>query len=227
MAQETVSDKAKAEIPYSVQEYTAVFAKPILESWVTPARMIADLLSALEPWRFRLDGVEVKTHSEKLSEYAIVLRRNELSPVLTLTLGLQKLVFAADNPDWSDVDQLVACLNAGLGLVLKSTGATIQTQQLLSVLHVQLKTRLRKDVVAPFVAPPMLKVLGSEITFPGIILHGETSSIVIDASLAYANGLFIRMTRQHSHEAEVSQVARLLREDEARLFSLLGLEVDL
>ena len=89
MPETTAPEKTQAEIPYSVLEYTAVFGKPIVDAWGTPAVIIAAVLNALEPWGFKLDGVEAKTDTEKLSEYAIVFRRsNPASPGLSLTLEI-------------------------------------------------------------------------------------------------------------------------------------------
>ena len=75
MHEAATPEKTQAEIPYSLVEYTAVFKKPILEAWPAIALMVSAVLEALEPYGFNLDGVEAKTHSEKLNEYAIVFRR--------------------------------------------------------------------------------------------------------------------------------------------------------
>jgi hypothetical protein len=68
------------------------------------------------------------------------------------------------------------------------------------------------------------KLLDGEISFPGIILLHEKSGIVIDASLAYANGLFVRINREHPPEVTLEQLAEALHKDEEQLFNVLGLE---
>ena len=58
---------------------------------------IGAALSALEPFGFQLDGVEVKAHTEKLNEYAPVFQRNP--PGVTLTVFVGKLYILAENLD--------------------------------------------------------------------------------------------------------------------------------
>jgi hypothetical protein len=83
--------KTQAEIPYAQLEYTGSFKKPIVENLGNPTALVALILNSLEPWGFTLDGVEAKTRSEKLSEYAFVFRRTlPASPALSLTLGLNQ-----------------------------------------------------------------------------------------------------------------------------------------
>src|SRR5215831_1025682 len=84
-----VREKTQAEIPFAILEYTAAFKKPILDAWTVPAFLVAAALNALEPFGFKLDGVEVKTPSN-LNEHALVFKRNP--PGVTLTVGIGKLV---------------------------------------------------------------------------------------------------------------------------------------
>jgi hypothetical protein len=72
--------------------------------------------------------------------------------------------------------------------------------------------------------PAAFKLLDGEVKFPGIILVREKSMIVIDASIAYANGLFVRIAREHPPEATLEQLAGVLRKDEEQLFDVLGVE---
>src|SRR5258708_28516871 len=96
------SEKAQAEIPYSLVEYTGIFEQPILEAWEGSA-LTSAVLSALRPFGFTIDGVEYKEESDKASEYAIVFRRTDpLTPGMNLSLGLRKLVLTAENLDWTD-----------------------------------------------------------------------------------------------------------------------------
>jgi len=91
-------------------------------------------------------------------------------------------------------------------------------------MHIQLKAKPRKEITAPLLSPAAFKILDGEVKFQGIILQREKSSIVIDASLPYANGLFVRITRDHPAEATLQKIAEVLRNDEERLFDVLRLE---
>jgi hypothetical protein len=218
-------DKTQAGIPYSMLEYTVIFARPILESLSVPAQLVALMLNTLEPFGFQAEGVELNTRTEKLSEYAIVFRRNPAG--VTFTLGVQKLIIVAENLDWSDAEQFTKGARVGLDAVLRQTKAEIKSQHLVLAIHIQLKTKPRQEVTAPLLSPAALKILDGELKMPGIILQREKCSIVIDGSLAFANGLFVRINREHEPNKSFEQMAEVLRKDEMQLFDVLHLEGEL
>ncbi|MGD1082550.1 MAG: hypothetical protein ABR881_29905 [Candidatus Sulfotelmatobacter sp.] len=218
-------EKTQAEIPYSMLEYTAALKRPILEAWAVPAHLVAVVLDALDPFGFKPDGVELKTRAEKLTENAIVFRRTPAG--VTFTVGVEKVVIVAENLDWSDADQFMRAARAGLDAVLQKGKADIRLQHLVLGIHIQLKTRPRQEVTAPLLSPETLKLLDGELKMPGVILQREKCSIVIDGSLAFANGLFVRINREHAPIAAFEQMAEVLRNDEKQLFDLLGLEGEL
>jgi hypothetical protein len=220
---EKVPDKTQAEIPYSHLEYTAVFKKPM--AWTAPANLISAVLTELEPWGFKLDGVEIKTHMEKLSEHTVIFRRTApLFPGQSVTLGVGRVVVAAENPDRMEAEQLVAMSRAALNVVCQTGRAEIQSQHLFLGVHIQLKDKPRRDATASLLNPVAFELLDGEVKFPGIILLREKSSIVIDASVGYANGLYVRISREHPPEATLEHLAEVLRKDEEKLFDVLGLE---
>jgi hypothetical protein len=217
-----VSEKTHAEIPYGILEYTAVFKKPILEAWTIPANIIIGVLEALDPFGFKMDGVELKTHTEKIAEYEVLFRRNPAG--VTLRVGMSRLVLVAENLDWTEAGQLVEAARAGIAAVIQRTKAEIETQHVSLGLHIQLKDKPRQEVTAPLLAPAAFQLLDGELKFPGVILQREKSSIVVDASLAFANGLFVRLNREHAADVPLERMAELLQADEVRLFETLGLE---
>jgi hypothetical protein len=222
MHQAAVPQKAQVEIPHGVLEYTAVFKKPILEGWTVPAYLVSSALSALEPFGFKLDGVEVKTHTEKLNEYAIVFRRN--IPGLTFTLGIGKLVIMAENLDWTEADQFIAAARAGFEAIVQKAKAELESQQVVLAVHIQLKNKPRHEVTVPLLSPMALQLIDGDLKFAGVILFREKASIIVDGSLAYANALFVRITREHPPDATFERMAEVLRADEEQFFDSLGLE---
>lgn len=214
-------DKIQAEIPYGIIEYTAVFKKPILEAWTVPAFLVSAALNALEPFGFKLEGVEVKT-PPNLSEYALVFRR--ATPGLTITIAIGKLVIVAENLDWTEADQFLATAHAGIDAVIQKSKAEIQSQHVSLGIHIQLKTKPRHEVTAPLLSHAAFHLLDGELKFPGIILQRAKATIVVDASLAFANGLFVRINREHGGDVPLEKLAETLRTDEERLFDTLGLE---
>lgn len=216
------SEKTQADIPFGIIEYTADFKRPILEAWAVPALLVSAALDALGTFGFKLDGVEAKTHTEKLSDSALVFRRNP--PGLVLTVGINKLSIMAENFDWTEADQFIAAARAALNSIVDSSRAEIHSQHVALGMHIQIKTKPRHEVTAPLLSALALKLLDGEMKFPGVILQRGNATIVIDGSLAYANGLFVKINREHRAEVSLEKMAEVLRSDEDRLFETLGLE---
>jgi hypothetical protein len=221
MQEKAKRERTQAEIPYSLLEYTADFKKPIAKAWATPALLVAAVLDALEPFGFNLDGAEANT-PQKLNEYALRFRRNPVG--VTFTVGIGKLIVAAENIDWTEADNFVELARAGIDTVLRTADAEIKGQQIALAMHVQLKTKPRQEVTACLLSPAALNLLDGELTFPGIILLKEKSKVIVDASVAYANGLFVRIIREHPAEVSFEQMAKILHADEEQLFDTLELE---
>lgn len=218
-------EKTQADIPYSMLEYTAVFGKPILEAWAVPARLVAVVLNTLDPFGFRPDGVELKTRAEKLTENVVLFRRTP--PGVTFTVGVEKLVIAAENLAWGDAEHFIKGARAGLDAVLQRGEVDVRLQHLVLGIHIQLKTKPRQEVTAPLLSEKALKLLEGDLKMPGVILQREKCSIVIDGSLAFANGLFVRINREHAANVRFEEMAEILRRDEMQLFDVLGLEGEL
>ena len=109
-------------------------------------------------------------------------------------------------------------------LSVKLAEPMIGSQNLFLGIHIQIKDKPRQDVTAPLLNPVVFKLLDGEVKFPGIIMFREKSNIVIDASLAFANGLFVRINREHPPEASLELMVEVLRKDEEGLFEVLALE---
>jgi hypothetical protein len=213
----------QADIPYGLIEYTAVFEQLIIETW-QPQTLIPTVLKALGRWGFTLDGAEVRTRTDKLSEYAVVFRRtNPPSPNLAITLSLNKLVILAENVDWADAESFIETVNVALRAIMEATRVRIRSQHLTLAMHVQLKTGTKRDVTARLVTPAALGLLEGDVKFSGIILQREKVNVIIDASLAYPNGLFIRIMREHPSEATLQQLATVLHRDEEQVLQALGI----
>ncbi len=182
-------------------------------------------MDALQPSGYKLDGVEVNVQARKLDEYSIVFTRTTPAfPARSLTLGLAKVDVAAQNLDWTEADQFISEQRAALDAIRAVGGAEIQSQQLITGMHIQLKDRARKEVTAPLVSPVGFGLLDGNADFSGAILAQEKTIVVIDASMAFANALFVRIKREHPPEASFQQLAETLRKDEQRIFDVLGLE---
>jgi hypothetical protein len=222
MHEAAVPGKTQVEIPYAILEYTAVFKKPILQAWTVPAGIINCVLEALDPFGFKMDGVELKTQTEKISDYEVQFRRS-VAGVL-FRVGVGKMIIGAENLDWTEAEQFLQMAHAGIDAVVAYSKAEIEAQHLSLIMHIQLKDKPRQEITSALLGPDAYKLLDGDLKFPGIILQREKASILVDASIPYANGLFIRINREHSGDVPLEKLAEILQADEVRFFDTLGLE---
>ena len=186
---------------------------------------ISNVLRALEPWGFGLDGVETKLRSDKLDEHAVIFRRTKpVSPAMSMAVFYNKIFISAENLDWEGAEDFITAVNAGIDAVKEGVNPVVQSQQLVLGIHIQLKDKPRVDVMKPLINPKALGLLDSGLKFPGVIVTGESLNVIIEASVVYANGLWVRLFRDHVGNATLHDVAQKLRADEERLFDVLGLE---
>lgn len=222
-------EKTQAEIVYSLVEYTAAFKRPLFGAPSPPHELIAGVLDALEPLGYAFGGVEPTTpQTLNLGDLAVIFRRAKpAAPARSFALSLSKIYVRAENLDWTEADQFVASHVAAVQAVREKGGAEIQSQQLVAQMHIQLKERSRKDVTVPLLSPVAAKLLEGDPDFSGVVLFQGKAILVIDASAAYANGLFVRISREHPADATLQDLAAALRADEERVFGVLGLEGEL
>lgn len=218
-------EKTQSEITYSLLEYTSAFKTPIFGAPSPPGQLIASILDELGPSGYSFNGIEFSLQAPKLDEFAIVFRRTTPAvPARSFALGFGKVNIKAENLDWTEAERFISSQRAALDAVRKKGGAEIQSQQLVAGIHIQLKDRPRKDVTAPLLSSVAAKLLDGEADFSGVVLTREKAVFVIDASVGVANGLFLRISREHRPEASFEEVAETLRNDEKRMFDVLGLE---
>jgi hypothetical protein len=218
-------EKTQAEITYSLLEYTAAFKKPIFGAPSPPGELIASLLGELGPSGYTFNGVEFSLQAPKLDELAVVFRRtNPTAPARSFALGFGKAQIKAENLDWTEAERFISSNSAALDAVRKKGGEEIQAQHLVVGMHIQLKDRPRKDVTGPLLSPVAAKFLDGEADFSGVILLQGKAIILVDASVGVANGLFLRISREHPPEASFEQMAETLLKDEKRIFDALRLE---
>lgn len=218
-------EKSQAEITYSVLDYNAPFRTPLLGIQSSPGVLVSKVLKELEPSGYTFSGVEVNLPTLKLDELTIMFRRTAPpTPNRNLSLGFGKVHITAENLDWTEAEQFISTHSAALNAVHDIAGAELQSQQLVVAMHIQVKDRPRKDVTAPLLSPVAAGLFDSEPEFSGVVLLQGRALILIDASVGIANGIFLRISREHGPKATFDELAEALRNDEKRVFETLGLE---
>jgi hypothetical protein len=216
--------KTKIQIPFGQIEYSGTFKEPIIGVFSSPLPMVQDLVKALKPHGFSIDGVEVHTR-EKLSDSTVELRR--AAPVTSFKITPAKVSINADNLDWSNKDEFIKVMKAGIDAVLEQQQSEFESQLLVLAMHVQIQDRPRKDITAPLLSSTAYQLLSGDSEFQGMVLTRVGVSVVIDASLGHANALFIRLVRQHNANTTLEDMAAQLYADEVHILGVLGLEGEL
>jgi hypothetical protein len=217
--------KFPIELPYGLFEYTAFFLEPALDAWTNVAFLIQQMLRTLEPYGFNFDDVEVKNRTEKPAEHTILFKST--APNITFHMGVSKLTIACENLSWGDKDKALEILKTGINTVLGLTKGEIKSQRAHLAMHIQLKTAKPDAVTERLLSPVAHSLLDGAVEFSGIILLRKGARVIIDASAAFANGLFVRLQREHSKQVTLEQIAEMLYKDEKQLFDVLGLEGEL
>jgi hypothetical protein len=216
--------KNKIQIPYAQIEYTGTFKVPIVKAFAPPTGIIENLLRALKPHGFSIDGVEARSR-EKATDCAVELRR--ALPVTSFKVTPAKIVVTADNPDWSNREKLIETVKTGLHAVLGLEHSELESQLFVLAMHVQLQDKPRKEITAPLLSTTAYELLSGDSEFQGIVLTRIGVSVVIDASNVHANALFVRLVREHKPTTTIDQIADQLYADETHIFEVLGLDGEL
>lgn len=231
MPEEAAAIKTQVEIPHALFEYTAKFEDPVLRTWKKCNEMIASVLVALKPWGFALDGVEAKWQSQKLHEHTVVFRRTNPpdlpNQARSFSVGLGAISVSAANIDWTEAGDFISAMSKAMSAVSESLEPKISSQHVVLSMHVQMKGRAVKDATVSLLSEDAMRLVDGELKGAAVVLTRDKSSVVVDTSLAYANALFVRISREHSGAVTLTAIAEALRKDEENLFEVLDLEGEL
>jgi hypothetical protein len=214
--------KAHAEIPLGIVEFTVQFETPLYDVWKDATSLIQVVLAKMEPFGFKLDGVEIKI-PEKLNDRVIIFRRS-YSPNFVFNVGVGRMWYYAENLDWSQADQALSCMGAGISAVQEVSKYKAVSQSLTLAMHIQVQEKPVSEVTASLLSSSALALLDGDIKVHGIILIRDKATILLDASAGVANAVFVRITREHSPTKTLQEIAETLHKDEEHLFNTLGIE---
>lgn len=122
---------------------------------------------------------------------------------------------------------MLGAMNAGVEAVKTHEHAEFESQLMVLAMHVQSLETPRKDITEPLLSNTAYQLVAGESEFQGVVLTRKGVSVVIDASNAYANSLFVRLVREHKADTTLAQIAEQLYSDEVHIFEVLNLVGDL
>ncbi len=206
-----------ARISDSYFEYKADFLNPVFDAWAEPNPLARSLFQSLRKWGITLADVSWSKEPRNLKEIQLTISVLQMNAAVQL--GVDSAIFLASNADWSRAPALVELFDTAMASIRQVSGAQLASQETVLAFHLvpgqEDLGRLTQNLVNA-------DILGPARMY-GISLYREDSSLVIDGSLRYVGGIFMRINRRFSESTSFSEIAATLYKDELRSLDLLGL----
>jgi hypothetical protein len=209
-------------IPVAAAELTARFASPCLPILAgRRPEVFETLVKALQPFGFQLANAEIIA-SPKPSEDRLIFRLPERG--ISIQVGAEECKLTKEAASWlsAEDDVKIWCavessLSSAVSPVIGSRTATV-------AMHVVPSSRSRDELLRPFLPLPLTRLFDSRcIAHAAHVRFEDGCELLFDYSLAYANGLFIRLTMVFGAEVPTGQLLTDLRGQQLRLFDSLGI----
>ncbi len=204
-------------------EYRARFVRPYIGLIGNDrARAFEAVVTALLPFNFRLANTEIVT-AGTLADHKVVFRIPERG--VRFQFSAEEYSFGKDGSSWATADEDGQVLAAAERALLEDSGATIDSCTLTIAMHLQPLAKTREEILAPLVPGPFKKLMVERKaeTF-GNHLRWADGDVLLDFSVALANGIFVRLTSQFKGQPPLSDILAKVRSDEEMLFEILGVE---
>jgi len=214
----TMVDIASPGIPESYFEYRADFSEPIFEVWTVPNPLVYSLFSTLKRWNVGLGDVAWNKDPSSYKDVQLTFNVPKMNAIVRV--GLDAATFIAVNPDWSKAPALVELFEAAMSGIQQTARVEVASQEIALGMHVTPGERKFGDAMAKLVNT---ELLGSAQTY-GISAYREDSSLVIDKSVKYEGGIFVRLHRKFPATTAFTEVAMALYKDEVKALELLGVQ---
>lgn len=209
---------ATAEIVESYFEYKAIVSNPMFSAWTLPNALVEALFPALRTWNVGLGDISWNKESTSFQDLQVTFNVTQLRAILRV--GLDSIGCVAVNPDWSEAAVLVDLFQTAIGMVCRTGKTDIASHEDVLAMHVKPGDKNFRDIMAALINE---NLLGSAQMY-GASVYREDSSVILDKSVKYEGGLFVRLHRKLPVGTDFMQVAKTLYEDEVRTLRLLGLE---
>jgi hypothetical protein len=209
-------DKTKPHIPESYFEYRADFSEPMFELWTLPNPLVRMLYLALKRWNVGLSDIGWNKETKNYKDLLITF--NVASVNATMRVGLDTVTFNAVNPDWSNAPALLELFEEAIDSIKKIGKVEIVLQEVFLALHICAGQKAFGNTMAGLVNSNLL----GPAEMYGVSAYREDSSVVMDKSVRYEGGVFVRLQRKFPASASFPDVAMAIYEDETNVLKLLG-----
>ena len=207
-------------------EYQARFDRPYIGLLGNDRpRVFEAVVAALLPFQFRLANTEFVT-AGTLADQKVVFRLPEKG--ISFQFGAEECRLAKQDAWWSTSDEYGEVLNAAERALLESSGAKVASCMVTLAIHLQPLTKTREEILAPFVPQPFKKFMNDRKaqTFGNHLKWSDGGDVLLDFSIAFANGIFLRLSTPFQGRPSLPVILAKVRRDEEQLFEILGIEED-
>ena len=216
-----MSDLVK--IPMASVEYVARFDRPYVGLIANERpRVFEAVVSALLPFNFRLANTEIVS-TGTMADHKVIFRLPERG--ITFQFGAEEYRFGKEGSSWISVQEDAQVLLAAERALLDGSGAKVESCSVTLAMHLQPLAKTREEILAPFLPEPFKPLVKQHQTHTfGNHLKWPDGDVLLDFSVAFANGIFLRLTSQFKGQPLLPDILTKVRSDEETLFGILGIE---
>lgn len=212
------------KIPAASAEVVARFDGPYIGLLVgDKAKIFEAIVTALLPFNFRLANTELVSNSGKPAEEKLIFRIPERD--IAFHFGAEEYRFTKDGASWSTAAEDGAVWNAAETALLTGSRVKVASCSVTLAMHIVPLSKTREEVIAAFVSAPFKQLTDREPKAFGChIRFADRSEVLIDYSLGYANGIFVRVSSQMEGKPPIADILGRMRADEEQAFKILDVQ---
>ncbi len=211
------------KIPSAAAEIQARFERPCIGFiGADRPRVVEAIVSALLPFNFHLPNTEVVT-TGSLADHKVIFKIPERG--INFQFGAEEYRFTKEGSTWETAEDDTEVFLAGEHALLEGNSVKVTRCTVIVAVHLQLLTRPRDEVLAPFFPEPFRVLLTqSKAESFGAHLKWTTGDVLLDFSAVFANGIFLRFSSQFEGHPPVSEILTKVRSDGEAIFAILGVQ---
>ena len=211
------------KIPMACAEYRARFERPYIGLIANDRpRVFEAVVAALLPFKFRLANTEIVT-TGTAADHKVIFKIPERG--ISFQFGAEEYSFGKEGSSWSMAGEDAQVLVAAERALMEGSGASVESCMLTIAMHLQPLAKTREEILAPFVPAPFKAFMTQRQaqTF-GNHLKWADGDVLLDFSVGFANGIFLRLTSQFKGQPPLADILAKVRSDEEAVFGILGVE---
>ena len=139
--------------------------------------------------------------------------------------GAEEYKFTKELANWSTVEADGQILLAAERALMEGSNANIASCIVTVAMHLELLAKPRAEILAPFLPDPFKILLTQrQAQTYGNHLRFADGEVLLDFSLALANGIFLRFSSHFTGHPPLAEVLAKVRSDQEAWFGILGVE---